>query len=551
MGKALEEHIACPQPGCGSSDGYCTYQEDDGSVVGHCYACSQSHRVSGNGEYIPKEKPMTESTPREMLMAPISVIADRRLSEKTARKYDIGTTTVEGKEYRTFGYYDQDGKKRMSKVRGPNKCFSPREDSRCGPTGDTKAPLLFGIQSFKPRSNTSITITEGEYDAASYFQMTGFPAVSVRSSGQAVKDVRGNYEWLAKWKEVVICFDNDPPGKKAAREIANMFPGKCRVMHMSEFKDANEYLMKNAASKFEAEWYDAQAPKIDGLITGVQAIMKLALQKPQKGISTIWSGLTYVLRGIRLQEVLTFGGGTGLGKSELVKEILFGIMKMHKEKTGSIMLEEGADRTVQCYIGKQLNKRYYLEDVEFPPEEELLQAAEVLAPYMTIADKCKSEWSEVKIKIEYMVNALGIKYIAVDHLTAIAEGKGDNVNGTLHEILEDLNHMAVSLNCTFFCISHLNQAANKNYTEGAHVSLRDFYGSGAIMQRSNFVFGFEGDLNGEKIEKNVRLLKCLKDRNAGDRGGCKVVLQYDTETGRLNEFEPEEDGVFKDANENA
>lgn len=534
MGILIEEELPCPM--CTSSDAYHIYEEEDGGLLGWCYSCGKT-KVINKGDYTPMER--EEKTPREMLCATPAAIPSRRLTLETAKTFDIGVAKIEGKEYHTFGYY-QDGRKVMSKVRGPNKCFNPREDARCGPTGDTKVSTLFGMQSFKPSPNKSITLTEGEYDAASYYEMTGFPAVSVRSAGQALKDVKENYEWLNQWKEVVICFDSDEPGKKAARLVASKFPGKCRIMKMSIHKDANDYLVNGHTDKFKSEWWEAPAFRIDGLVTGVDQIMKLATRKPQKGISTIWDGLTYIMRGIRLGEVITIGGGTGLGKSETLKEILFGIMKTHQEKVGAIMLEESSERTVQCFLGKELNKRYYLEDVEFPDEADLLEAATTLAPYMTITDKCKAEWGEVKAKIDYMVNALGIKYIAIDHLTAIAEGKKGDVNAELHMILEDLNHMAVSLQCTFFCVSHLNQAANKNYTEGAHVSLRDFYGSGAIMQRSNFVFGFEGDLDGEKIPKNVRFLKCLKDRNAGDRGGCKVTLQYDPDTGRLNEFEPEE-----------
>jgi twinkle protein len=543
MGKPIEEHIACPQEGCDSSDAYCTYLEDDGNVVGYCFSCDRGHKVSGSADYVPS-KPKEPKKKRPILFGKIMSVPERNLSIDTCKKYDIGTAVVEGNKYYTFGYTKVGEQVRsMSKVRGPNKCFNPKEDHRVGTTGpNAGVPMLFGQQSFKPNPNKSITITEGEFDAPSYYEMSGgFPAVSVRSSGQAVKDIEGNYEWLNGWKEVVICFDSDKAGKEAAQKIAVKFPGKCRIMRMTKHKDANEYHMKGHKADFLSEWYEAQVFKLDGLITGIDAIMNLAKEKPQKGIDTIWNQLTYIMRGFRLGEVITIGGGTGLGKSETLKEILFGIMKMHKLKVGTIMLEENSARTVQCFIGKELNKRYYLEDVPFPEEAELLAAAETLAPYMTIADKCSSDWEDVKAKIEYMVNALGIKYIAVDHLTAIAEGKQQDVNSGLHMVLEDLAFMAMSLGCTFFCVSHLNQSANKNHEEGARVTLRDFYGSGAIKQRSNFVFGFEGDLHGKEIPKNIRIFRCLKDRNAGDRGGCFAQLEYDADTGRLNEFEPEED----------
>ncbi len=415
--------------------------------------------------------------------------------------------------------------------------------------GDTSEPTLFGMGAFKVNPNRPVIITEGELDAAAAYQMTGYPSVSIRSSSSAEADLKAMYEYLNGFKEVIICFDRDRVGKEAAEKVRNIFAGKTKIMSMKLHKDASDYLNNGDIKQFRDEQWQAKEVKISGIITGATAILDKALTKPQQGIPLIWEGLNDITRGVRLQEVWTIGGGTGLGKSETFKELGFGLLKgLHgdKQKVGMIMLEESSERTIQCMIGKVLNKRYYLEDVDFPEQDELQKAAEVLGDNMTVADKCRSEWDEVKSKIQVMVNALGIRYIFIDHLTAIAEGKDKDVNSTLHRILEDLNHLAVTMDCTFFCISHLNQAGNKNFTEGAHVSLRDFYGSGAIMQRSNFVFGFEGDLNGDKLPRNIRMLRCLKDRNAGDGGGKKVMLKYDLDTGRLNEHEPETGSTLED-----
>lgn len=548
MGTPIEEHVPCPQTGCESSDAYCTYLEEDGNVVGYCFSCDKGHKVSGDAAYV-ERKPKQPKKKRPILTGPAAAVPERNLALDTCKKYKIGTAIQNGKTYHTFGYVPVGGAIiTMSKVRGPNKCFNPKDDPLCGSTGpDSGTPMLFGQQAFKPNPNKSITICEGEFDAAAFYEMSGkFPAVSVRSSAQAIHDVTANYEWLNKWKEVVVCFDADKAGRKAAQQVAMKFPGKSRIVNMTKHNDPNDYHMKGHKNDFLAEWHEAQEFKVDGIITGIEAILNLARQKPERGLPTIWDGLTSITRGIRVGEIWTIGGGTKLGKSEVLKEVLFGIMKMHKEKVGFIMLEETSARTVQCLLGKELNKRYYLEEVEFPTEEELLEATTTLAPYLSIADKCSSQWEEVKSKIEYMVNALGIKYIAVDHLTAIAEGKDGDVNSILHKVLEDLALMNVTLGCTFFCVSHLNQSANKNHEEGARVTLRDFYGSGAIKQRSHFIFGFEGDLQGVELPTNHRKLRCLGDRNAGDGGGKWVDLFYEIDTGRLDEWEPEQEGEMED-----
>ena len=64
-----------------------------------------------------------------------------------------------------------------------------------------------------------ITICEGELDAMSVSQAQGnkWPVVSIRNgAASALKDVSDNYDFLTSFDTVVICFDNDDAGKKAA-----------------------------------------------------------------------------------------------------------------------------------------------------------------------------------------------------------------------------------------------------------------------------------------------------------------------------------------------
>ena len=184
MGDLVEGKLPCPV--CPSSDAYHVYIEEDGTLMGSCYSCDHNGPHTDEGIEVPVESTLKkEKKPRDMLCAPIAAVPERNLSLDTCKKFDLGSTTIDGRKYYTFGYY-VDGLKKMSKVRGPDKCFDPRVDPNCGPTGDTKVATLFGMQSFKPDPKKSITLCEGEFDAASAYEMSGkFPAVSVRSSGQA------------------------------------------------------------------------------------------------------------------------------------------------------------------------------------------------------------------------------------------------------------------------------------------------------------------------------------------------------------------------------
>jgi len=91
--------------------------------------------------------------------------------------------------------------------------------------GDWKNAVLFGQNKFTP-GGRAITITEGEFDALACYQLTGsrYPVVSIRNGAtSALKDCRASFEYLDSFDKIVICFDNDEPGRVAANQVAELF----------------------------------------------------------------------------------------------------------------------------------------------------------------------------------------------------------------------------------------------------------------------------------------------------------------------------------------
>ena len=90
-----------------------------------------------------------------------------------------------------------------------------------------------------------LVITEGELDAMSVSQAQGnrWPVVSVPSGAQgAAKAIRDNLEFVESFETVVLCFDNDDPGRTAAQECALLLsPGKAKVC-VFPLKDASDML---------------------------------------------------------------------------------------------------------------------------------------------------------------------------------------------------------------------------------------------------------------------------------------------------------------------
>jgi len=259
------KHVECPK--CGSSDGNALF--DDGHTF--CYVCKTYEKapratiedLEGLGITSFKQTQQEGSMSFTEALRDVEAVhvVDRGISLSTMHHFGAGS---DGKSY-YFPYADADGKVIAAKVRSmEEKTFSIQ--------GDWKHATLFGQSKFTP-GGRAITITEGEFDALAVFQLTGsrFPVVSIRNGAQsALKDCRASYEYLDSFEKIVICFDNDEPGKEASKEVAELFGAKAHIFKPKKegLKDACDYLAKGLNKEFVETWWDAEKYVPDGIVSG-------------------------------------------------------------------------------------------------------------------------------------------------------------------------------------------------------------------------------------------------------------------------------------------
>ena len=184
-------------------------------------------------------------------------IPDRKISINTCKFYGV---TVRGDKH-IYPYHDDSGSLVANKVRQTStKSFYVE--------GNLPSAKLFGQNKFASRGKF-VTVCEGEIDAMSAYEMLGskWPVLSIKNGAQsALKDEKANYEYLNGFEKIVLCFDNDEHGKKAANQVAQVFePSKCLIMNMAK-KDANEYLKENKREEFTRAWWDAKPYTPAGII---------------------------------------------------------------------------------------------------------------------------------------------------------------------------------------------------------------------------------------------------------------------------------------------
>jgi twinkle protein len=532
-------HLPCPL--CSSSDAVSVNADNSA----YCFSCQEYIReydmelqptTNSNNEYEVKDY-MKESNYAEII--------DRNISEQTCKKFGVtvkmdnmGTIT---NHY--YPYHDTQGAKIATKTRYTKlKEFSIQ--------GNTKNSGLFGEHLFS--KNKYCIITEGELDCLSAYQMMlkgnyHTPVVSIKNGiSSAVKDIKTSLEWLENnFDNVIINFDNDEQGRVGAMKVAELFsPGKCKVMHLPEgFKDASDCLTKNKIQIYNKTFWDAKVFAPDGIINAntlldavLKPITKSFVQYPFEGLNKI----TY---GLRPSELVTFTAGSGLGKTQVMREVVHHIIKSTEDKIGLLMLEETPVITSKGLMSVEANQRLHLPDVHVSKDEmKTYFDATVGTGRVFMFDHFGSNSIDnIVSRVRFLAKGLDCKYIVIDHISIIVSDQqhGDE-RRALDEIMTRLRTLVQETGVSMIVVSHLRRPDGKGHEEGASTSLSQLRGSASIGQLSDMVIGLERDAQNDDPDiRNTTRIRVLKNRFSGITGPC-CDLRYDIDTGRLTEVKSDD-----------
>jgi len=523
----IQTHQPCSH--CGSSDGRAI--NTDGSSK--CFVCNVF--TIGNSETVQqpnRKKPMSALRYEKGISVSI---ADRRITKASAERYGV---VRENNAY-IFPYYNNSNTIVAVKYREiAEKKFTI--------DGEWADGLLFGQQLF-PAGGKYITIVEGEMDALACFQMTGskYPCVSIRNgAASAIKDCKKQYEYLNSFETIVVCFDGDEVGIKASREVAELFGSKAKVFkHLPEYKDACDWLKDSKEASFVQRWWSSEQYVPDGIVCG--SSLWDAIAKPVAPADCLypWTGLNALTYGIRKGELVCVTAGSGLGKSQTLKEIVWHLLQHTEDKIGLMFLEESVKKTSLSIMSLAANKPLHLPDVETNDEEKRNAFEATLGTdRIYLFDHFGStSIDNIISRVRYMAKALDCKYVFVDHISIIisAQENGDE-RKAIDEIMTKLRMLVQETNIALIIVSHLKRPADKGHEEGAVTSLAQLRGSGSIAQLSDMVIGLER--NGQAPDEQTRNLthvRVLKNRYSGTTGPACQLL-YNKHTGRMLEYIEEE-----------
>ena len=546
QGIARRGKTACPL--CPSSDAFQIYDNPGGRVSGFCFSCEKaiynldSFDIKNNNKMDYNYNSIKKDINWVLQNSSIQEIPDRKITKAMAEMYGIRVSVDPSTREITHHYYPYF--KGDNLVAFKERAVGSKEFTIIG---NGKELPFFG-QNLVGSKGKLLIVTEGELDAVSASQMLRDRGKSYRvvslPHGANDRGARDNIEWLNTFENIFLALDQDKNGIEASIRIADLLPpGKVKTMTFSE-KDASDMLLSGKSAEFFNSVYNAKSYRPDGIV-GVDDVIEEALKPVEWGLSWPWPTLTKATYGYRRKEIYGFGAGSGAGKTEGFKEIIDHVINVHQLSAGVIFLEESVAKTLKVLAGKKFNKRFHIPDGDWTIEELTSGINDLRGKVYLYNHYGSKDWENIKAKIRYMVLALGIKDIFLDHLTALVAQESDEYKA-LNRIMEEMSSLTQELDCTIFYISHLRKANGTPHEEGGHVSADQFKGSGAIVFWSNFLFGYERNQQAPTFaERNTTTFRVLKDRNTGLSTGLTFLLWYDHVTGRWRE-KTDEDGVIED-----
>lgn len=468
-------------------------------------------------------------------------VRSRGISESIMKRYGVkaSVNTSNGEVESVYFPITKGGKLTAYKVRSlADKTFHS--------IGDAKKPDLFG-QSLAGQGGKFIIITEGEFDCLAVSQMLASVGKSYKvvslPTGANDSAIKQHLEWLEGFEKVVLWFDNDDAGIKARDACAGLLTnGKVYTIDTPDgLKDANDCLL--AKKSIMQILSSAKQVKPDGVLSGDDIIAKASEGVELPIAYYPYKGLNDKLGGVRTPELIVITAGSGSGKSQFLKELVYYFHTNTQHNIAIMFMEESVKRTALSIAGLSVNIPLHAVQTDKEIVNKALHDVFGSGRIHAYDHFGSSDVDVILSKIRYFTKALDCKIVILDHLSIIVSGQqnsGMDERKLIDMLMTKLRMLVQELDICIFAVSHLTRPeGDKGHEGGKETTLKHLRGSHAIAQLSDAVIGLERNQQAEdEEERNTTIVRVLKSRFTGETGvACKLV--YDKHTGRL--FEEIED----------
>ena len=511
-------HQPCPFVSCASSDAF-SWNSTKG--MGKCHSCERG--------YPSREK--TFDWAKEQYKTGESMSYTPKMIESASDGQYLPMRGITVATMKEFGVLTYDDRQEYVYPSGGIKVRRLDEKAFYAKNG-LKTEELFGMNLFTAGCSDKVTITEGELDAMSAYQMIKGsyinPVVSLPSATPSKKLWDNCYDWLNSFKHIYLSIDNDEAGNAIADKIAKMFPNKVYRVDHSKFKDANDFLKAGAVAEFKSSWWNASKYTPENVINTTEQFLSLYRDTPEhQYVPTGIQALDDKILGLMQGHFTVIKAQTGIGKTEVMRFLEFNMLQK-KIPIAAWHLEETKLRSLLGLVSYELNDNLTRRDlIDEKKMEDLVVGAitnltkDELFYQFYLSDGQGAD--DLIEQIRFFSQVAGCKFVFFEPIQDVVAGSSEeSKEQMLADLSIRLSKLAAELNVGIVTIAHTNENGDTKYCK-------------MIGQRASVIIDLQRDKDAPTIEeRNTTHIRVEKNRPCSEVGSAGK-MRFNTETFTLRE----------------
>lgn len=380
-------------------------------------------------------------------------LQDRGLDEDTVRHFQLGLGQDQYGKWLTIPYLSE-----REGCQGIKFRSLPPQRKAFKITEGAKLPL-FNQDAIKDES--TVLLTEGEFDCLTLWQMGYRNCVSVPNGAGNFKPE--HWDTLSGKKRIYILFDNDRPGKKGAKKIAERLDAsRCYEVLTPGCKDVNEFY-GSGGTKEQLDYLIENAKAYGKRITYSIAEALLELGRCIDEDGEMVNGPVYPWQGVRelfgpmgKEEMTVVLGPPGVGKTSYILQVLTYAARYCSTPAYLLCLEMPIGRLSTTVIGQVIgaDRKHITSANNTQAMIELIHSPLYLArrpPEMT--------WESVRELLVSSIRRFGIEVWAFDNVQYLC--RGDNMVQEVGKVSRELKMLAEETGTHCIVVSHQRKGSEK------------------------------------------------------------------------------------------
>lgn len=519
----------CLRASCGISGNMVTLSKDFDFSLGN--EVDEYYRPNKKYKRLKQPKEAIKPKPEA-----IQYLESRGISEEVAKKYEI-TVQTSHPNILVFPFYDEKGVLQFVKYRKTD--FDKTKDANKEWCEASTKPVLFGMKQCDDSFDT-LVVVEGQLDSLAV-ATAGIPnAVSVPTGAKGFTWIPYCWDWLCKWKKIIVFGDFEKGSISLLDELAKRL--KDRVEHVREdnykdCKDANEILLKYGAGQVRKCVEEPVKLPIDNVIdlADVKELDPYSIEKIPTGIADVDNLLC---GGIPFGVVTIVTGKSGKGKSTFVGQII--TRALNKGDNVFVYSGEMPNYLFKAAIDFQIagpanvveeDRRDYIK--RYVRKSAKDKIVEWYRGKCMLYDRTmvKDEDTDLLNTIERMIVSQNARVIVIDNLMTMINKtrvKGSKLEAQ-SEVSNALEDMARFYNVCIILVAHKRKDSGID-DEDMDDSIR---GDSDIVNSAGVIIHYNVNKDENTMENYPRIISVTKNRVFGRTSYRGWKVHYDEKSKRI------------------